>query len=337
MINYKQLEKLVGIDSPSGFTLKAGEFLFQELKRLGFKPKFTNKRAVTCHLGTTPVLSIAAHFDTLGAVVTELKSNGTLGFSLIGSPSLNSLDGEYVRVHTLEGKVLTGTIQLNNPAKHVNQHLSKMERSIENMHIVLDELVSSKADVVKLGINTGDIVAFETHYQETESGYIKSRFMDNKAGCLVLLELARKVAEQNIEVPVELFFSNYEEVGHGGTCGFASSIEELLVIDMGVVGDGCNGKETHCSICAKDSTGPYDYGFRKKLVELARENGISFELDVYPFYGSDGSAALRAGNDFRVALIGPGVAASHGKERTHKQGIEATIDLCMAYIQDRFS
>ncbi len=157
--------------------------------------------------------------------------------------------------------------------------------------------------------------------------------MDNKAGCLVLLEIARQKAEKNLPFSVELFFSNNEEVGHGGTCGFAPSIEELLVIDMGVIGKNCYGKETHCSICAKDSSGPYDYNFRKKLVQLAELKDIPFVVDVYPFYSSDGSAALRAGNDFRVALIGPGVAASHGKERTHKKGIQATVDLCMAYLE----
>ena len=136
---------------------------------------------------------------------------------------------------------------------------------------------------------------------------------------------------------MELFFSNYEEVGHGGTVGYSDTIKELLVIDMGVLGTGCEGNEQSCSICVKDSSGPYDYDFRKTLVELAVKNKIPYKLDVYPFYGSDGSAALRAGNDFRVALIGPGVAASHGVERTHVKGIEATIDLCLCYIYKQLS
>ena len=148
----------------------------------------------------------------------------------------------------------------------------------------------------------------------------------------MLFEIARRLKEQGKEVPVELFFSNYEEVGHGGTVGYSENIKELLVLDMGVLGDDCQGNEVSCSICAKDSSGPYDYTFRKKLVDLAKKNKIPYKVDVYPHYGSDGSAALRAGNDFRVALIGMGVAASHGTERTHKKGIEATINLCLAYI-----
>jgi putative aminopeptidase FrvX len=156
--------------------------------------------------------------------------------------------------------------------------------------------------------------------------------MDNKAGCYVILEVAKRLRKQRKKAPVELFFSNHEEVGHGGAVGYAPSIRELLVIDMGVVGAGCDGREVSCSICAKDSSGPYDFEFRKTLTLLAEKNNVPFTVDVYPFYGSDGSVALRAGNDVRVALIGPGVAASHGVERTHRKGIEATIQLCLAYI-----
>ena len=331
MTSYKQLQELVAIDSPSGYTKKAEDYCFDVLQNIGWKPSRTNKNAVKCSLGAKPTLAIAAHLDTLGAVVTGFNQNGTLSTSLIGSVSLNQAEGEYVTIYTLEGKKYTGTYLLNNPAKHANKNLGTTIRSIENMHIRLDEEVSSEKELKKLGIRIGDIICLDTRYQELESGYIKSRFMDNKAGCFVLFELARKLKDKN--VPVELFFSNYEEVGHGGTCGFASTITELLVIDMGVIGNDCEGKETSCSICAKDSTGPYDYENRKKLVTLAEKNKIPHQVDVYPFYGSDGSAALRAGNDFRVGLIGPGVSASHGVERTHKKGIEATIDLCMAYIE----
>jgi putative aminopeptidase FrvX len=186
-----------------------------------------------------------------------------------------------------------------------------------------------------VGIGVGDIIAFEPRYRAYDNGFIKSRFMDNKAGCFVLFEIARHCKEKQITPAVELFFSNYEEVGHGGTVGYSPTVKDLLVIDMGVLGDACEGKEVKCSICAKDSSGPYDYEFRQKLVQLAEANKILYAVDVYPYYGSDGSAALRAGKDFKVALIGPGVAASHGVERTHKKGIEATIDLCIKYMESR--
>lgn len=333
MTSYKQLQELVAIDSPSGFTKKAEDYCFNALQDMGWTPSKTNKNAVTCSLGAQPKLAIAAHLDTLGAIVTGFNADGSLATSLIGSVSLNQAEGEYVTIYTLEGKTYTGTYLLNNPAKHANKDLGTIKRSIENMHIRLDEEVSCAEDLKKLGIRIGDIICLDTRYQELESGFIKSRFMDNKAGCFVLFEIARRLKEKGATVPVEIFFSNYEEVGHGGTCGYSDTIEELLVIDMGVLGDACEGKETKCSICAKDSTGPYDYEMRKTLSLLAEKNNIPHQIDVYPFYGSDGSAALRAGNDFRVALIGPGVSASHGVERTHKKGVEATIDLCMAYIE----
>ncbi len=331
MSSYKQLRELINIDSPTGFTHHAADYIFRELKKLGYSPKLTNKGAVSCALGPAPRLAIAAHVDTLGAIVSGIKNNGTLAFSLLGGLSLPNAEGEYVRIHTAAGKIFTGTILLNNPSSHANREKETAKRDTSTMHIRIDEEVYTKDDVEKLGIQPGDIVALNPRYEELPNGYIKSRFLDNKAGCYVLLELARKLKGK--KVPVELFFSTYEEVGHGGTVGYSKSVEELLVIDMGVLGDDCQGNEVSCSICAKDSSGPYDYHFRSALMKLAAQKKIPVKVDVYPFYGSDGSAALRAGHDFRVALIGMGVAASHGTERTHKKGIEACIDLSMAYIQ----
>jgi putative aminopeptidase FrvX len=332
MNKYKTLRELIAIDSPSGYTDNASKYIFDLLTSYGYTPEYTNKGAVKCALGDNPKVAIAAHVDTLGAIVSGIKADGTLSFSLLGGLSLTGAEGEYVKIITHEGKTYTGTILINNPSVHANNEKEKTQRSIKSMHIRVDEEVYTKEDVEKLGIGVGDIICVDVKYQELKSGYIKSRFLDNKAGCYVLFELARRLKEQGKEAPVEIFFSNYEEVGHGGTVGYSDTIEELLVIDMGVLGDDCEGDEVSCSICAKDSSGPYDYNFRKRLVDLAQKNNIPYKVDVYPFYGSDGSAALRAGNDFRVGLIGMGVAASHGTERTHIKGIEATIDLCLAYI-----
>lgn len=332
-MNYQYLEQLVAIDSPSGFTSEAIDFAAAALEELGYKSRRTNKGALVCSLGKSPQLGIAAHIDTLGAVVAGFTSEGNLRFSPLGGLSLTGFEGEYCRVRCLNGQVYEGTLLLDNPAVHANKDTGSKQRSLSNMHIRLDALVSSDKDARALGIEIGDIICFEPRYRKLPNGFIKSRFMDNKACCLVLQWIAEYYKNKNI--PVELYFSNYEEVGHGAAPAvFSASVQELLVLDMGVVGDACEGQETHCSICAKDSTGPYDYGMRKRLVELAREEGIAYRQDVYPFYGSDGSAALRAGQDLRVALIGPGVSASHGVERTHCQGIEACFALCRAYIED---
>lgn len=329
------LRNLVAIDSPSGYTGKACEYVFDLLQEYGWKPTYTAKGAVRCKLcpeEVEPVSALAAHVDTLGGIVEEFASDGSLRISMIGGYAPQAFEGCYVRVHTLEGKIYTGTLLIDDPAVHASRNVHKMERKLSNMHIRLDEEVRKAKETKELGIRVGDFVCFEPHYVELPSGFIKSRFMDNKSGCYVLFEVARRLAEEGKSFPVEIFFSNYEEVGHGGTTGYSPSVEELLVIDMGVVGEHVAGKETAVSICAKDSTGPYDFDFRKKLINLSEENKIPYEIAIYPFYGSDGSAALRAGQDFRVGLIGPGVSASHGVERTHQKGIEATIQLCMAYI-----
>lgn len=333
MIDYSPLRDLVAIDSPSGFTENACQFIFDYLTQLGYSPKFTNKGSVRCALGSTPKLSITSHVDTLGGIVSSICKKGKIRLSKVGGPSLNSYEGGYCRIYTLDDRIYTGTLLLDNPSVHSNKDERNTKRTPSNMHIRIDEIVESKKDVMALGIQNGDFICFETYYQELPSGFIKSRFMDNKAGCFVMFEIARRLKEAGREAPVELHFTNYEEVGHGGSSGYPESIEELLVIDMGVVGNDQEGEETTCSICVKDASGPYDYSFRKKLVELAQKHDIPFVQDVYPFYRSDGSAALRAGCDFRVAVIGPGVSASHGMERAHKQGIEATIDLCMKYIE----
>ena len=330
---YKALEKLVNIDSPTGYTHEAMAYIDEFFKNLNINTVQTKKGALSARLSDRPTIALAAHVDTLGAIVSGIKKDGTLKVSLLGGLSLSSAEGEYVDIITLNGKKYTGTLLLDNPSSHANNEREKTHRTINNMHVRIDEEVATEEDVKKLGIRTGDFVCFEPRYRQYDNGFIKSRFMDNKAGCLVLMEVGRRLKEKGVDANVELFFSNYEEVGHGGTCGYADSIEELLVIDMGVLGKDCEGDELSCSICVKDSTGPYDFDMRKKLVELAEAKSIPHKIDVYPFYGSDGSAAWRAGNDFKVALIGPGVAASHGVERTHVKGIEATIDLCLAYIE----
>lgn len=334
--SYESLKQLVEIDSPTGYTHNAEAFVMQFLQQQGLQPKQTNKGAVKLAFGENPTIALAAHLDTLGGIVSGIKSNGTLTISPIGGLGLISFEGGYVRIRTMEDKIFTGTFLLNNPASHANKATDTAQRSIDSMHIRLDEEVATKDACEQLGISVGDFVCFDPRYEELSSGYIKSRFMDNKASCYVLFRLAEHLAERNISIPVEFFFSNYEEVGHGGSGGYAETVKDLLVLDMGVVGDQCEGSETHCSICAKDSTGPYDYALRKELTELAVKHNIPHKTDIYPFYGSDGSAALRAGNDFRVGLIGPGVSASHGVERTHKKGIEATIELCLAFLRKRF-
>jgi putative aminopeptidase FrvX len=202
------------------------------------------------------------------------------------------------------------------------------------MSIRLDSLASNAKEVNKLGIGIGDFIFFDTRFEYTGTGFIKSRFLDDKACAAVMIELIKELSASGSKTNTGFYFSNYEEVGHGACVGIPDSAKELLVLDMAVIGEGCGGKEDAVSICVKDSSGPYDFSVTNKLRKLAAENKLNFVTDIYPYYGSDGSAALAAGYDLRVGLIGPGVSASHGVERTHQKGLEETYRLTKLYIEN---
>jgi len=329
------LRGILDIPSPTGYTGEVMNHIARMLDEEGIKSYYTNKGALVAGNHPNPELVVAAHVDTLGAMVKEVMSNGHLSFTRVGGLHLPAFEGEYCTVITRSGKRYRGTLLLKNPSVHVNREAGKKERKEENMYIRLDELVEKREDTEKLGIRPGDFIAFDPKF-EYVNGFVKAHFLDDKASAAVLIDLMLDLKDSLNELPVAFFFSPYEEVGHGGSAGYPSSTKELLVVDMGVVGDGVYGKETAVSIAAKDSSGPYDYGMTTRLIELAEKNDIPHVVDVFPYYGSDGSAALRAGWDLRVALIGQGVHASHGMERTHIDGILATKELIKAYIEDKF-
>jgi len=329
----EQIKELVSTPSPSGYTEDIILKIKAILEGAGYKPQVTNKGALLVSLTPEPVLVISAHVDTLGGMVSRIKDDGTLEITEIGGYPLNSFEGEYVTVRSSDGRDVRGTFLLNNPAAHVNKEVGKAERKLDSMHIRLDAEVKSREDVEKLGISIGDFVFFDPRFEYTKTGFVKSRFMDDKACAGIFMDILLNHRDEVAGKTVAFYVSNYEEVGHGAAAGLPESAKEMLVADMGVVGDNVAGDEFSVSICAKDSSGPYDYEIRRKLTELAEKNGIPYKIDVFPYYGSDGSAALRAGHNLRVGLIGPGVSASHGVERTHEKGIMATEELILAYIK----
>ncbi len=329
------LETILKINSPTGFTIDIISYirqLFKNDKNLLLTE--TNKGSLLISFDKNPELVISGHIDTLGAMVKEIKSNGTLQITELGSYPLNSFEGEYVTVRNSNGKLFRGTFLLNNPADHVNEKVRTTKRETENMSVRLDELVQSDNEVKELGINTGDFIFYDTRFEHTGSGFVKSRFLDDKACAAIMIELIKDLSKNKKLSKTGFYFSNYEEVGHGSCVGIPDSAKELLVLDMAVIGEGCAGKEDAVSICAKDSSGPYDFTMTDKLKQTALKNKIKFEIDIYPHYGSDGSAALRAGYDVRTALIGPGVSASHGVERTHQNALKETYNLAKAYIEN---
>lgn len=328
----EQLYTLTSIPSPSSFTTKVTDYLLSELSSLGYSPERSNKGNVFVTLGGSgSPLVLAAHVDTLGAMVRSIKENGRLRPTTIGGHQWSTADGENCTIHTRDGRVYTGVVLNKEPSSHVADQ--KTELIEENMEILLDENVASDQDTLALGIQTGDIIAMDPRTVVTESGYIKSRFLDDKLSAAILLGLARAVHEDawKLNRKVSLLFTVYEEVGHGGSV-VPDDTEEMISVDMGCVGSDLGCTERMVSICAKDSGGPYNYDLITALSNLAKEKKLDYAIDIYPHYGSDVETTLRAGYDIRHGLIGPGVYASHNYERSHMDGVRNTFELLKAYV-----
>lgn len=336
-INYiiNILEEIVNIPSPSGYTKNVMERIEKEVETFGFAVSYNRKGGMLIKVPgrTEKVLGLSAHVDTLGAMVRSVRPDGTLAIVSVGGFMMQSIEGSYCRILTRDGKSFTGTLQTKAPSVHTYDDARTLERREANMEVRIDEIVHNKEDVEELGIGPGDFISFDPKFVYTDSGFIKSRHLDDKASAAVILGLLKYLNDtgRQPEQTLKIAISNYEEVGHG--CSYIpEDIEEFLAIDMGALGDDLSGNEYRVSICAKDSSGPYDFDMTNRLIELAKEYGIDFAVDIFPHYGSDVSSALSAGNDICGALIGPGVSASHGQERTHKKGLEQTWLLLAAYV-----
>ena len=333
-----QAAELLAIDSPTGFTEQAAVWVQNAFQTLGYDARRTVKGGVLIDLGGSDEadgLLLEAHADTLGGMVAEIKGTGRLRLTALGGMRPENGEAENVRVYTRSGRVIEGTFQLCNASVHVNDDYAGTKRSYDTCEVVLDEDVKSADDTRALGVETGDIVCFEPRTRITSSGYIKSRFLDDKLSVGILLGLGKYMKDQGL-TPRRRVYAHvtvYEEVGHGGAANVPQGVTEAISVDMGCVGDGLRCTERQVSICAKDNGGPYDYGMVTRLVELARANAIPYAVDIYPHYSSDITVAWHAGMDARGALIGPGVHASHGMERTHFEGMKATIDLVALYLE----
>ena len=334
---WEQAAALLAIDSPSGYTDKAALWVKDAFEKLGFSAEITVKGGVIIDLGgknENDGLLLEAHGDTLGAMVAAIKGNGRLKLTSLGGMRPENGETENVRVYTRDGKVIEGTCQLCNASIHVNGSYGDTKRSWDTMEIVLDEDVNSAADTRALGIEVGDIVCFDPRTRRTASGYLKSRFLDDKLSVGILLGFAKYLADNKITLPRRTWVhvTVYEEVGHGGSASVPVGITEAISVDMGCVGDGLQCTEKQVSICAKDSGGPYSYAVVGKLIEAAKKMEADYAVDVYPFYGSDVEATLRSGVDIRHGLIGAGVYASHGYERSHIDGVYNTLKVICGYL-----
>ena len=328
---------LLAVDSPSGMTKNAADHVMARFEALGYAPERTRKDGVIVALGGKNAqdgVLLEAHMDTLGGMVCEIKSSGRLKITRIGGLNANNVETENCRIVTRFNGVYEGTAQLCNASTHVNGKYGEENRSFDSIEIVLDEVVENAEDVRKLGIRTGDFVCFDPRTKITRSGYIKSRFLDDKLSVGILLGYAKYLKEENItpERALYVHVTSFEEVGHGGSASVPQGVTEAISVDMGCVGDGLECDERKVSICAKDSGGPYHYDVVTGLIAAAEKMGAPYAVDVYPFYGSDVEATLRAGYDIRHGLIGAGVYASHGYERSHVDGALATLKVLIGYL-----
>ncbi len=329
--------KLLAIDSPTGYTKEAAAWVKETFENLGFSATLTRKGGVLIDLGGTDAdngLLLEAHTDTLGGMVAEIKGDGRLRISNLGGMRAENGECENVRVHTRDGRVIEGTLQICNASVHVNGNYASTTRTFDTTEVVLDENVCSADDTRALGIEVGDIVAFDPRTRVTASGYIKSRFLDDKLSVGILVGFAKYIKDNAITLPRRTYVhvTVYEEVGHGGSGSVPAGVTEAISVDMGCVGAGLACTERQVSICAKDSGGPYCYDVVGGLIAAAKATEADYAVDVYPHYGSDVEATLSAGHDLRHGLIGPGVYASHGYERSHIDGVWNTLKVLAGYL-----
>ncbi|TWT14643.1 M42 family metallopeptidase [Streptococcus sp. sy010] len=343
MTTLDYLTKLTSIPSPTGYTKSIMDYLVEELTRLGYHPKRTAKDGVLVSLDGQNQKEhrlVTAHLDTLGAMVRAIKPDGRLKIALVGGFNYNAIEGENCTVHLAQnGKEISGTILLHQTSVHVYRDSGKLERNQDNMEVRLDEKVTSADETSALGIRVGDFISFDPRTQVTTSGFVKSRHLDDKVSAAILLNLLKNYAKESTLLPytTHFYFSSFEEVGHGANSSLPKEVVEYLAVDMGAIGDDQATDEYSVSICVKDASGPYHFGLRQHLVQLAEKQQIPYQLDIYPYYGSDASAAMTAGAEVRHALLGAGIESSHAYERTHLDSIQATEQLIDIYLNSPLS
>ncbi len=335
------LVRLLNTPSPTGFTEDALTFVEKELSQFRqLELSRTRKGALVAtwkvESDEAPV-ALTAHVDTLGAMVKEIKPNGRLQLTRIGGLVLNGVETEGCWVHTSKGKKIRGSYMLNMSAAHVYAaKVNETKREEESMEVRIDARASNPTETRELGIEVGDFVSFDPRVELT-NGFVRSRHLDDKACVATLVAAIKSLTEAGLHPARTVYFhiSNYEEVGHGAAAGIPPEVQELVTVDMAAIGAGQSSDEYHTTICVKDSGGPYHHGLSNKLRTLAEANGIDYKVDIYPFYGSDGEAFWHAGGDVAVALIGPGVDASHNYERTHLDALTATTNWILAYLSSK--
>lgn len=332
------LVNLLKMPSPTGMAGEAVAYTAGALKAFPVEQKITNKGTLVAgwagQADSAP-RALTAHVDTLGAMVKDLKPNGRLKLTKIGGFHWNTVEGEGCTVFCSGGRRLRGSLLLYKASSHIHGgEVGDTKRDDDTMEVRLDERTTNASETRALGVEVGDFVAFDPRVEVSDSGFVRSRHLDDKAAVACILGAMKAMHDAGLK-PAQratIHISNYEEVGHGAAAGFPPDLVELLSVDMAAVGLGQASDEFSACICVKDSGGPYHIDMNRKLVQLAKGANIPYKTDIYPFYGSDGEAYWRAGGDVKVGLVGPGVDASHNYERTHKDSLLNTAKLIAEYL-----
>ena len=332
----RYFETLVNIPSPVGYYVQMNPVIEKLVEELGENVWHDNKETAYITLegeDNSKTVLVGAHLDTIGMVVRCIDADGMIRVRQLGGINFNSIEGETVTIHTRDGRSYTGLMSCQSHSVHVFDDARTLERNENNMMVILDQPVSSKADVNALGIRHGDMISVDPRCQITSNGYLKSRFIDDKAAVACCLTVLKHMKEQGMKAKYRTIFAfpYGEEIGLGGTY-VPAEVSEYVAIDIGLIGPGYDGSERKVTICAKDAATPYDYTLTNHLINLAEKNGIDHAVDIFYRYGTDANAALKAGNNLRAVAFGMAVYCSHGMERTHIEGLTATCDLLLAYL-----
>ncbi len=329
------LIELLNTPSPTGYTEAAVALIERELSTLGVASARTPKGGLlwTVTGAGEDEVAFSAHADTLGAMVKEVRKNGRLRLTRLGGYDWTSIEGAEVQVHTQTEGGVSGTVVNTRQSSHVwGQALTDLKRDEKTLEVRLDAVTGNAAETRELGVEVGDFVSFDSAARLTPAGYVKGRHLDNKAAVAIFVGVTEALLHTPPRCTVHFYISVYEEVGHGAASGIPAGTTELIAVDMAAIGEGQTSSEHHVTLCVKDSSGPYDHALGNRLRTAAGRAGLDLKIDIYPYYGSDASAAWRAGLPCPAALIGPGVDASHAYERTHQDALVATAALMLTYL-----
>lgn len=332
------LLELLNIPSPTGYTDAIVRRVCKELEHLGVEYELTRRGAIRANLAgkqRSPDRAIVTHLDTLGAMVKEKKENGRLAIVPVGHWSSRFAEGARVRIFT-DSTVYRGTILPLMASGHTfNEMIDKQPVSWEQVEVRIDEAIESKEGLNEIGVEIGDFIAIDTNPEILANGYINSRHLDNKAGVALVMATVEAIVKDRVQLPVDchILFTISEETGSGASAVLHGDVAEMVTIDNGTQAQGQNSSEFGATIAMADSTGPFDYHLTHFLIDLCKENNISYQRDIFKYYRCDSASAVEAGNDTRTALVAFGLDSSHGYERTNIDSLMSVSRLLSIYMQ----